>query len=83
MTSVDALPDDAESLKQLLLAREEQLAAVAAEAATLRAKAADDPATLSRFRQTMRGWLAWSRQNPRESDHFFDDDRAPWQERGR
>jgi transposase len=50
MTSVDALPDDAESLKQLLLAREEQLAAVAAEAATLRAKAADDQALIAHLK---------------------------------
>jgi transposase len=49
MTSVDALPDDAESLKQRLLARDDDLtmarahtATVAAEAASLRASAADD-----------------------------------------
>jgi hypothetical protein len=41
MTSVDALPDDAESLKQLLLAREAELPVATAEAATLRAEAAD------------------------------------------
>jgi transposase len=39
MSSVDALPDDAESLKRLLLARE-------AELATLRAKSADDQALI-------------------------------------
>ena len=45
MTSVDALPDDAESLKRLLPAREQELAVArehaataAAEAATLRAR---------------------------------------------
>ena len=53
MTSVDALPDDAESLKRLLLAREQELAVArgqvataAAEAAALRAKAADDEALI-------------------------------------
>jgi transposase len=53
MTSVDALPDDAESLKWLLLARDEELAVarayaatVAAEAASLRARAADDQALI-------------------------------------
>ena len=50
MTSVDALPDDAERLKRLLLACEEQLAAVAAEAATLRAKAADDQALIAHLK---------------------------------
>ena len=53
MTSVDALPDDAESLKRLVLAREQELAVArgqvataAAEAAALRAKAADDEALI-------------------------------------
>ena len=53
MTSVDALPDDAESLKRLLLARQQELAVArgqvataAAEAAALRAKAADDEALI-------------------------------------
>ena len=46
MTSVDDLPDDAESLKRLLLAREEELVSVTAEAATLRAKAAGDQALI-------------------------------------
>jgi transposase len=53
MTSVDALPDDAESLKRLLPAREQELAVArgqvataAAEAAALRAKAADDEALI-------------------------------------
>ena len=53
MTSVDALPDDAESLKRLLLARDEELAVarayaatVAAEAASLRARSADDQALI-------------------------------------
>ena len=48
MTSVDALPDDAESLKRLLLAREGSWpwrvrSRTSAEAATLRAKAAERP----------------------------------------
>jgi transposase len=47
MTSVDALPDDAESLKRLLLAREAELAVATAEAATLRAMAADDQALIA------------------------------------
>jgi transposase len=50
MTSVDALLDDAESLKRLLLAREAELAVTAAEAATLRAKAANDEALIAHLR---------------------------------
>jgi transposase len=53
MTSVDVLPDDAESLKRLLLAREqelavarEQVATAAAEASALRARVADDQALI-------------------------------------
>ena len=53
MTSVDALPDDAESLQRLLMARQQELAVArgqvataAAEAAALRAKAADDEALI-------------------------------------
>jgi transposase len=53
MTSVDALPDDVANLKRLLLARDEELAVarvhaatVAAEAASLRARAADDQALI-------------------------------------
>jgi transposase len=47
MSSGDALPDDMESLKRLLLAREAELAAATAETATLRAKAADDQALIA------------------------------------
>jgi transposase len=43
MTSIDALPDDAESLKRLLLAREAELAA-------LRAKATEDDALIAHLR---------------------------------
>ena len=50
MTSVDDLPDDAESLKRLLLAREEELVSVTAEAATLRAKAAGDQALIAHLK---------------------------------
>jgi len=50
MTSMDALPDDAESLKRLLLAREAELAAATAEAATLRAMAADDQALIAHLK---------------------------------
>ena len=50
MTSVDDLPDDAESLKRLLLAREEELVSATAEAATLRAKVADDQALIAHLR---------------------------------
>ena len=57
MTSVDALPDDAESLKRLLLAREaelavarEQAATAAAEAVALRATAAGDQALIAHLR---------------------------------
>ena len=50
MTSADALPDDAESLKRRLLAREAELAAATAEAATLRAKAADDQALIGHLK---------------------------------
>jgi transposase len=49
MTSV-ALPEDAESLKRLLLAREAELASAMAEAATLRAKAADDQALIAHLK---------------------------------
>ena len=57
MTSVDALQDDAESLKRRLLARDDDLtmarvhtAAVAAEAASLRASAADDQALIAHLK---------------------------------
>src|SRR6266852_2104757 len=50
MTSVDHLPDDAESLKRLLLAREEELVSVTAEAATLRARVADDQALIAHLK---------------------------------
>jgi uncharacterized protein (UPF0305 family) len=43
MSSVDALPEDAESLKRLLLARD-------AELATLRAKTADDQALIAHLK---------------------------------
>jgi transposase len=49
MTSV-ALPEDVESLKRLLLAREAELAAAMAEAVTLRAKAADDRALITHLK---------------------------------
>ena len=54
---MDHLPNDTESLKRLLQAREEELVAarthaatVAAEAATLRAKAADDQALIAHLK---------------------------------
>jgi len=50
MTPMDHLPNDTESLKRLLLAREEELADVSAEAATLRAKAADDQALIAHLK---------------------------------
>ena len=50
MTSIDALPHDAESLKRLLLAREAELAVATAEAATLRAMAADDQALIAHLK---------------------------------
>lgn len=50
MSSIDALPDDAESLKRLLLAREAELAVATAEAATLRARAADDQALIAHLK---------------------------------
>ena len=57
MTSIDVLPNDSESLKQLLLAREKELVvarahavAVTAEAATLRAKVADDQALIAHLK---------------------------------
>ena len=50
MTSIDLLPDDAESLKQLLVAARAHAAAVTAEAATLRAKAADDEALIAHLK---------------------------------
>ena len=61
MTSVDHLPDDAESLKRLLLASEKELVvarahavAVTAEAATLRARVADDQALIAHCSATIR-----------------------------
>ena len=48
MTSVDALPDDAESLKRLLLARDEELAVARAYAATVAAEAASLAGQVSR-----------------------------------
>jgi len=57
MTSTDLLPDDPESLKRLLLAREGELvvaraqaATVMAEVATLRAKATDDEALIAHLK---------------------------------
>ena len=50
MTSIDTLPDDAESLKRLLLAREAELAVATAEAATLRAMAADNQALIAQLK---------------------------------
>lgn len=57
MTSIDVLPNDSESLKRLLLAREKELVvarahavAVTAEAATLRAKVADDQALIAHLK---------------------------------
>ena len=50
MMSVDHLPDDAESLKRLLLAREKELVSMTAEAATLRAKVADDQALIAHLK---------------------------------
>ena len=57
MTPIDLLPDDPASLKRLLLAREGELvvarahaAVVTAEAATLRAQAADDGALIAHLK---------------------------------
>ena len=50
MTSIDLLPDDTESLKRLLVAARAYAAAVTAEAATLRAKAADDEALIAHLK---------------------------------
>ncbi|MDI1286113.1 MAG: IS66 family transposase [Reyranella sp.] len=57
MMSIDVLPNDSESLKRLLLAREKELVvarahavAVTAEAATLRAKVADDQALIAHLK---------------------------------
>ena len=50
MTSIDLLPNDSESLKRLLLAREKELVSAVAEAATLRAKAADDEALIAHLK---------------------------------
>ena len=50
MMSIDHLPDDAESLKRLLLAREKELVSMTAEAATLRAKVADDQALIAHLK---------------------------------
>ena len=50
MTSIDLLPDDTESLKRLLVAARAHAAAVTAEAATLRAKVADDQALIAHLK---------------------------------
>jgi transposase len=50
MSSAEALPDDVESLKKLLLAREAELVAATAETAALRAKAADDQALIAHLK---------------------------------
>src|SRR5258708_29360117 len=50
MTPTNHLPDDIDGVKQLLLAREEELVSVTAEAATLRAKAADDQALIAHLK---------------------------------
>jgi transposase len=50
MSSIDALPNDAESLKRLLLAREAELAVATAQAATLRAEAADHQALIAHLK---------------------------------
>ena len=41
-------------------------------------QAAKEPAALEQFRQTMRAWQSWARENPRHSAHFFDADRERW-----
>ena len=50
MTSIDLLPDDTESLKRVLVAARAHAATVTAEAATLRAKAADDEALIAHLK---------------------------------
>ena len=50
MTPMDHLPNDTESLKRLLRAREQELATVSAEAANLRANAADDEALIAHLK---------------------------------
>ena len=50
MTSVDHLPDDTESLKRLLVAAQTHAAMVTAEAATLRARVADDQALIAHLK---------------------------------
>lgn len=50
MTSVDHLPDDTESLKRLLVAAQAHAAMVTAEAATLRARVAEDQALIAHLK---------------------------------
>ena len=50
MTSVDHLSDDTESLKRLLVAAQAHAAMVTAEAATLRARVADDQALIAHLK---------------------------------
>src|SRR5260370_33212628 len=50
MMSIDLLPDDSEGLKQLPVAARAHAATVTAEAATLRAKAADDEALIAHLK---------------------------------
>jgi len=50
MTSIDLLPNDSKSLKRLLVAARAHAATVTAEAATLRAKVADDQALIAHLK---------------------------------
>ena len=40
-------------------------------------KAVNDQKVIDSYRQTLRHWLEFAKQNPRESSHFFDDDLKP------
>ena len=42
-------------------------------------EASADPAAMEQFRKVLRAWETWARQNPRSSEHFFDEDRKPWE----
>jgi hypothetical protein len=37
-----------------------------------------DAGALQTYRQTLSVWQRWATQHPRESEHFFDDDRKAW-----
>jgi len=42
-------------------------------------EASADAAAMEQYGKVLRAWETWARQNPRSSEHFFDEDRNLWQ----